>query len=200
MGLFDKLAGILKAADAVSDKVENVVESVTENVEKMVTNDLDIAATSHIIEDVAYGDGDSKYKITFSVNDSFKEAKSHAGEVEMLSTYAPQEEYGSEGDVPYIAIQCDDDVYCAVEEFKETGTFVGAMELTKLSGKFLFKAKRDYYGNIMYFYGYDQCDGYMENYGLCMVYPKSYAGTADEQRIMRVLDEAAESYSEERIV
>lgn len=161
------------------------------------------APASHIVEDVVYGDetedGDYiSYRISFKVNDAFKEANSHAGEVEMLNTYAPESEYGREGTFPYLAIQFDDTVYMAVEEFKEKGTFTGAMEITPLSGKFYFKAKVEYYGYIMYFYGLDRCEGSWENNGLCMVYPKEYAGTENEIRLMQILDEAAESYQEER--
>lgn len=160
------------------------------------------APTSHTVEDVVYGDetdsGDyMEYRISFKVNDSFKEAESHAGEVEMLNTYAPESEYGEEGTCPYLAIQLDDAVYTAVEEYKEKGTFTGAMDLTPLSGKFYFKAKMEYYGDIMYFYGLDRCDGSWQNNGLCMVYPKAYAGTKNEMNLMKILDEAAESYHEE---
>ncbi len=117
----------------------------------------------------------------------------------MLSTYAPDAEYGTEGAVPYIAIQMDEDVYCAVEEFKERGTFTGAVEVTKLSGQFYFKARMEYYGDMMYFYGLDRCNGFWENNGLCLVYPKAYVGTENETKLMHVLDEAAESYREENM-
>ena len=91
----------------------------------------------------------SGQEYSFMLDNAFKWAKSHAGEVEMLYTYAPDEEFGDEGARPYIAIQEDDAVFCAIDEFKETGTFEGAMELEVLSGKFLFRAKREYYGDIM---------------------------------------------------
>lgn len=185
MGFFSKITEMSKPADqsgkAAGKKAEDIV----------------LASASHLVEDVEYGDGDSSYRISFLVNDAFKEAKSHAGEVEMLSTYAPAEEYGQEGTFPYLAIQLDDEVYTAVEEFKQTGAFTGAIEITPLSGKYYFKAKREYYGYIMYFYGMDRCDGFWENNGLCMIYPKMYVGTENEVRLMRVLDEAAESYREE---
>lgn len=155
-----------------------------------------LADTFHMAEDEIYGDNDVKYLVSFRVNDAFQEAKSHAGEVEMLHTYAPNEKHGKEGACPYLAIQSDDDVYDAVEEFKETGTFTGAMEITPLSGRFYFKARMEYYEYMMYFYGMDRCEGTWENTGLCMVYPKAWAGTEDERKLMRVLDEAAESYRE----
>lgn len=151
------------------------------------------APTSHMVEDWLYGDGDSRYRISFQVNDSFRDAKSHAGEIEMLSTYAPDAEYGEEGSLPCLAIQIDDAVFCAVEEFKERGTFEGAIELEPLSGTFLFKAKMEYYGDMMYFYGLDRCDGFWDNNGLCMVYPRAYAGTENEKVLMDILDQAAEA-------
>ena len=165
---------------------------------KIIEHGIILAPTSHVVEDEAYGDEDSRYLVSFRVNDAFKEATSHAGEVELLHTYAPQAEYGEEGTLPYLAIQLDDEVYNAVEEFKEKGTFTGAIDLTALSGKFYFRAKMKYYKYIMYFYGMDRCGGFWENNGLCMVYPKEYAGTVNEKTLMRILDEAAESYQEEK--
>ncbi len=155
--------------------------------------------SSHPVEEVEYGDNNREYRISFAINDAFEEGKSHAAEVGMLNTYASNDEYGREGDLPYVAVQMDDEVYSAVEAFKANGTFEGALELTPLSGKFYFKAKMEYYGDMMYFYGLDRCDGYWENNGLCMVYPKSYVGTESETKLMRVLDEVAESYKEELI-
>lgn len=198
MGLFDNIAKIVKQ---VENSIERNAESagnispdvISENpgsIEEIIP-----APSSRTVEDLAYGD-DREYRISFRVNDAFKEAKSHAGEVEMLYTYAPEDEYGREGTFPYMAIQFDDDVYNPVEEFKETGTFTGALEITPLSGRFYFKAKMEYYEYIMYFYGMDRCDGFWENNGLCMVYPKAYSGTENEKKLMDILDEAADSYEE----
>lgn len=132
------------------------------------------------------------------MNDAFKPAKSHAGEADMLHTYAPFCEYGEEGTYPCLAILSDDVVYTAVEEFKETGLIKGALECTALTGTFYFKARVPYYDNLMYFYGLDCCEGFFENQGLCLVYPKELAGTETERKLAAVLDEAAESYREER--
>ena len=133
------------------------------------------------------------------MNDAFKEAKSHAGEVEMLSVYAPTAMDWNECTLPSVSIILDDKIYEAVEEFKEKGTITGAIELTALSGKFYFKAKMEYFEDMVYFYGVDRCDGYWENNGLCMVYQKEYVGTENERTLMCILDEAAESYCEIRV-
>lgn len=201
MGLFDKITKMIKLADKIDNSTVNIEEVAmdkpSEHME--IAEDIVLAPSSHTVEDEVYGDDDSKYLISFKVNDAFKEAKSHAAEVEMLNTYVCHEnEYGEEGRLPYLAIQLDDDIYTAVEEFKENGTFAGAIEITTLSGRFHFKAKMEYYENMMYFYAMDRCDGFWENNGLCIVYPKIYAGTENEIRLMNVLDEAAESYCEKR--
>ena len=191
MEFFSKIIKTISSADKEKSNVGNLQEAIV------------LSPSFHMVEDEIYGEDtegkDSVYRISFKVNDSFKEAKSHAGEVEMLNTYAPECEYGEEGDYPYMAIQIDDAVYMAVEEFKEKGTFAGAMEITPLSGKFYFRARMEYYGYIMYFYGLDRCDGFWINSGLCMVYPKAYKGTENERKLMQILDEAAESYCEVRI-
>jgi len=184
MGLLEKIKQAAVFTDADKHREKNVNECIV------------LAPSSHTVEDEVYGDDDSRYLVSFKLNDSFKEAKSHAGEIEMLNTYAPEAEYGEEGTYPYVAVEMDDSIYSAVEEFKAAGTFAGALEITALSDQFYFKAKMEYYGNIMYFYGLDRCDGYWENNGLCMVYPKKYLGTENEKKLMKVLDEAAESYRE----
>ncbi|MCI9121244.1 MAG: hypothetical protein HFG00_06955 [Oscillibacter sp.] len=187
MGLFDRIARKHRPDVSVPPPAEAQREGFV------------LPSSSRVVEDIAYGEGDSQYRISFRLNDAFQSTKSHTGEVEMLYTYALSMDYGSEGTVPYLAIQCDDLVYDAVEAFKQTGTVEEALELTPLSGTFYFRAKMEYYGERMYFYGMDRCGGVLENEGLCLVYPKAIAGTEAEQKLLGVLDEAAESWQEERI-
>ncbi len=194
MELFNKISKIIKAMDTAANNEMHREENNT----MAVGEDIVLASSSHIVEDDVYGNGDSVYHVSFQLNDTFKEAKSHAGEIELLNTYAPADEYGQEGTYPYLAIQLDDAVYHAVAEFKKSGTFTGALDITPLEGKFYFKAKMNYYQHMMYFYGLDRCDGFWENNGLCIVYPKSYAGTENEIMLMQVLDKAAESYQEKK--
>lgn len=150
-------------------------------------NQIQPAFQVHTISDEYIG-------YAYDVDKAFKPAKSHAGEVELLCTYAPDEEYGNEGNRPYIAVQEDDDVFCAIDEFKENGKIDNVMELTPLTEQFLFKAKMEYYGDIMYFYAFIQETGFWLQAGLCLVYPKEYSGTEDEKTLMKVLDTAAESF------
>lgn len=194
MGLLDKITKRLRPNGPADRRTEETEKSKGPS----TAGELVLAPSSHLSEEIFYGDDDREYRTTFRVNDAFKPAKSHAGEVDMLHTYAPFCEYGEEGAYPCLAILSDDVVYTAVEEFKETGLIKGALECTALTGTFYFKARVPYYDNLMYFYGLDCCEGFFENQGLCLVYPKELAGTEAEQKLTAVLDEAAESYREER--
>ena len=202
MGFLDSIGKVIKLAGQIAS--ENSGAESTDKApgnkpgKEEVVEEIVLASSSRIAEEDDYGDEDSEYLISFKINDAFKEAQSHAGEVLMLHTYAPAKEYGEEGTFPCFAIMLDDAVYNAVNEFKENGTFTGAIEIKTLSGKFYFKAKMEYYKDMMYFYGLDRCDGFWKNNGLCMIYPKAYVGTENERKLMAVLDEVAESYSEAR--
>ena len=46
---------------------------------------------------------------------------------------------------------------------------------------------------MMYFYGFDRCNGFWENNGLCLVYPKAYVNTENELKLIGILDEVARS-------
>lgn len=166
----------------VSDTEETFVKP------KTVIETIKPSGEVHTIFDEYIGYG-------YDVNKAFKPAKSHAGEVELLCTYAPLDEYGQEGQLPCIAVQTDDEVYCAVEEYKESKTFDGAISIEPLEGKFMFRAKREYYGDMMYFYGFElEGEEYWDKAGLCLVYPKEYVGTKDEEKLIHILDEAAKSF------
>ena len=149
---------------------------------------------SVVLENVRHKIEDTYIGASYEVDEAFRWTKSHAGEVELLCTYAPGKVYGTEADRPYIAVQEDDAVYCAVDEYKETGTIEHAIELEALSGFFLFRAKMEYYQDMMYFYGFQKEDGYWTQAGLCLVYPKEYVGTENETILIKVLDEAADSF------
>ncbi|MCM1106382.1 MAG: hypothetical protein NC355_05505 [Blautia sp.] len=181
-----------KKAEAVSERLEKTVNPEGKEKENyphpLAAETIELSKEVHTISD----EYDAGYG--YVVNKAFKPAKSHAAEVELLSVYAPEEDYGQEGAVPYIAVQTDDEVYCAVEEYQERKTFEGAVSIEPLEGRFLFRAKRDYYGDRMYFYGFEPGgEAYWDKGGLCLVYPKKYIGTEEEEKLMRVLDEAAGS-------
>ena len=175
----------------VVNSVKAVKNVITENNVKEERNvkSVELLSEVHYDEYIGYG---------YMVDKAFKPADSHAGEVALLCTYAPHAEYGEEGVRPYIAVLNDDDVYCAVEEYKESNTFDGAISIESVDGIFLFKAKREYYEDMMYFYGFelDDEEAYWSKAGLCLVYSKEYVGKKEEEKLMQVLDEAAKSFGD----
>lgn len=201
MGLFDKLVkGLGEFATGVVDGMINNSPTLT----TYAVNHLKAAQTPATqSERIVLSPSSRIVKhdfldnvVSFRLNDAFRPAQSHAGEVSMLFTYAPGKEYGDEGSFPYIAIQEDDVIYNAVSEFEENGKVKNAIEMQALSGKFLFKAKKNYYNDIIYFYGFSDDNGFFEKAGLCVVYQKEYVGTDDEKKLMQALDEAAASFEE----
>ena len=188
---------LAKKASVIAKYLEETVrtkddEDVCEQSKTMLAT-IEPANEVHTIYDEYTGYG-------YMVDKAFKPAKSHAGEVELLCTYAPVEEYGKEGILPCIAVIDCDEVYCAVEEYIENKTFEGAISIEPQEGMFLFRAKREYYGDIMYFYGFElEEEEYWDKTGLCLVYPKEYVGTAEEQKLMHILDEAAKTFGKERV-
>ena len=125
MGLFKKVFQ--------NNNIDSTVSSHIETHE-----DIILLPTYHIVEDEAYGDGSSKYLISFIVNDAFRHMKSHAGEVEMVNGYNPEDEICSEVIIPYIAIHSDDMVYIAVKEFKESGTYKVTLTGKRTQGSISF--------------------------------------------------------------
>ena len=209
MGFFDKLQDVVKAAkkfEGVIDSVKDVVDGMDNKASKETKDatvnkgvssgsTFKLANSTHVYEDTDYCD-DDEYTIRYTIDDSFEEDDCGAGEVSFMNTYSQN---GKSCDLPYVAVQNDNFIYNAVEAFKEKGSFPGAIDLVPLSGKFYFKAKKEYGDNMAYFYGLDRCDGFWVNNGLCIVYPKSYVGTEDEKKAMQVLDVVADSYVEIKI-
>lgn len=178
--------------DALDKAVDVVDEDKNHNQNKTVIAAIKPSKEVHTIYDEYIGYG-------YVVNQAFKPVKSHAAEVELLCTYAPNNECGEEGNIPYIAVQTDDEVYCAVEEYKERKTFDGAVSIEALDGMYMFRAKRDYYGDVMYFYGFElEGEEYWDKAGLCLVYSKEYIGT-EEEKLMNILDEVAKSFSKRQL-
>ena len=79
----------MEVFDRIAKKFKNLspAEKQARKAEPLPEGEIVLASSSHIAEEVFYGDGE--YRTTFRVNDAFKPAKSHAGEVDMLHTYFP---------------------------------------------------------------------------------------------------------------
>ena len=153
-----------------------------------------LSEKTHTVSDEIY-----YYAVSFDIDDSFVYAKFNPAEILVLQMYAWEGSEENFIETPLLAIQEDELVFCAVEEYLKTGTVKDAVELIPLTGKFLFRLKKEYDGgkHLICFYGY--CLGGNPDYckGLCINYPKEYEGTENERLLLKVLDEAAASYKEE---
>lgn len=202
MGFFSSLNKVMNAANQIMDMVDDLssnASQVSENITNVPT--LNLASGYHevSISDFASDQNgeDVEYSVSIKINDAFVDDDCGAAEVSMYCPYAPNGEYGADGDdLLYFAIINDQTIYSAIEEFKNTGKISNAYECMALDGKYLCKAKMNYGDNIVYLYGIDRCGGYWENSALCMVYKKMFLGTETEKTIMKMMDDIVESYAE----
>lgn len=140
----------------------------------------------------------------FEIPESFVEFDSHA-EPEMCHLYMYDD--GDDEDIdlnkPVICITPEDYAFKAVESYIKTGTPSGVDWFEPVNcGKMLFKAKKnDYYGQVVYFYGFQRGTveklGFADYMGLSMVYCRDVVGTPLEEKLIRILDHAAQTYTEE---
>ena len=146
-------------------------------------NNIILSGEKHLISA-----SDSIYE--YEIDESFKAAEEHPEELSLISVYAPDKDSWNENDLPNVCILQDEWISYAVQQFKEYGTFQNALEAEPADGsEFLFKAKIEYYGNMMYLYCHEKY-----NICFCINYPMEYVGTEKEEILKRVLDEAAGSF------
>lgn len=203
MGLFD---GLKKVVDQLESVARDTIDDVTGTVNKAMDDHknntggrFQLSGSKHWVEQTGYCDDDSEYEMKFFIDKAFENVDSCACEIEMVYVYAPNKQNIDETAKPYVAIFSENFAYQAVEEYKRGRTVSGATDLTPLNGRFYFKAKKEYHGDMIYFYGLDRFNGFWQNNALGVVYPKSYVGTIDEMKVMKMLDEVAESYTETKI-
>ena len=202
MGFFD---GLKKVVSEIENVAKDTIDDVTQTVNKAMDEHnigtgsrFQLSGTKHWVEETGYTDSDAEYEVKFFIDKVFESIDSPACEIEMLNAYAPNKQNVVPGSKPYVAIFSENFAYEAVEEYKQSKTVKGAIELTPLNGRFYFKARKEYHGDMIYFYGLDRYDGFWQNNALGVVYPKCYVGTVDETKVMKMLDEVAESYTETR--
>lgn len=150
--------------------------------------------------------GDKEYKVlvSFMLSGDFVRSKTNAGEIEEIYMYDPTctteyTPYELNDSRPYFFISPDiDEVYCSVNDYLESGKVNNAIWVQPSEHpNMLFRAKFEYYGDLMVMYGYKRLDG--SPGGLCLVYEKSADGTELCGRLFTQLDETAASYREERL-
>lgn len=149
---------------------------------------IELSGIKHVISNPYSG-------FEYEIDNTFRETQSHAGEVEVISVYAPDREDWSEADIPSVYVLMDDTIYNAIEEYRENKTYSDAISFEPAEGFFLFKAKIKYYDMMMYFYAFEvEKETYTDEHGLCVCYPTEYVGTAEEEKLKSLLDEVAKSF------
>lgn len=202
MGLFDGLKKVMTELESVAkDTIDDVTQTVTKAMDDHnigMGGRLQLSGTKHWVTASGYAD-DSEYEMKFYIDKVFENVDSCACEIEMVYVYAPNKQNVDEAAKPYVAIFLENFAYQAVEEYKNGRKVSGVTDLTPLNGRFYFKAKKEYHGDMIYFYGFDRLGGFWQNNALGVVYPKAYVGTVDETKVMKMLDEIADSYTETKI-
>ena len=186
MGLLNLLSKIIPAPKSVNETQEDSVASPKQN--KPFCEKIVLSGAKHTIED-------DIWEISYEIDDTFKQTKSHAAEVEALAVYAYGRDEWTEADEPSVAILNDDLIMESIEEYHETGALKNALKFEPADGIFLFKAVTEYYDQLLYFYAFEtEEEEAVWQLAFCMFYPKDYADTENERILMRVLDEAADSF------
>jgi len=186
MGLLNLLNKIIPGKKSVNETQEN--STAFRNRKKPLYENVVLSGVKHTIED-------DIWEISYEIDDTFKQTKSHAAEVEALAVYAYGRDEWTEADEPSVSILTDDLILEAIEEYQETGTFKNALKFEPVEGMFLFKAVTEYFDQLLYFYAFEtERDEDIWQLALCMFYSKEYADTENERILMRVLDEAADSF------
>lgn len=219
MGFFDKIA--MKAVDMIGDAIaERRNNSYDNGGNTSAPKSADTAAPAPSAKSVprtpanvlasgnepigAYKTAVQPYgepKMSFEIPESFTEVESHA-EPEMCHLYMFDDNDMVKMNLnkPLICITNEDYAYNAVESFKETGVVEDVDEFEAVNtGKMLFRAKAPYYDGRVYFYGFicgDGRDGYEEYSALSVQYCTDVMGTPLEEKLMKILDHAAETYKE----
>ena len=207
MGFLDKLFNAAKIVseitseiDPVSEKADAVPAQRSDTDKKSEYMKVEPAKPSVCYSDTFY-DGEeveTEVEYSFMISGDFVWRKNNAAEVDALFVYAPdgaENEKVDFNNTPYIFVSGGDDtIYMLVEEFKEKGTVDGLIEKYE-NRQALFKCRTDYYGQVMVLYGMDR-GTIWENSGIALVYNKSVEGTPLEEKLIKILDEAAETYTE----
>lgn len=142
-----------------------------------------------------YYDDDTEVKVTYEIPSDFEEFDSHA-EPEMCYLYKFDDSDYSDIDLNKPHIGITPEFYDSVESFVNSGTVNGAISCEPVqTGKFLFKSKLNYRGEVVAFYGFKR-GASEDNMALAMFYNQDVVGTALEAKLMSILDHAAQTYTE----
>lgn len=207
MGFFDAIKKVIGDAEqlkaqlnAVQTEVEPkgshlAAASQPKNItapELLKTGDIP-AKPSVLLKIYGYRDDED---VTFMLSEDFIEFNSHC-ELSPSYQYEPDnnEDYTeSLEDHPKIFFGAPDVVYDAIESYHNTGT--AGKDFAKIeNGTFLFKARTEYFGDVLWMYAFSEQSA-MEGNAICLEYHPDIVGTPLEQKLIAALDEVAMTYTE----
>ena len=122
-------------------------EDTTQDSKKASIDPIVLSGVTHTIDD------DMGY--AYEIDDTFRQTRSHAAEVETLAVYAYGKEDWTEADQPSVFVLTDDRILDAIEEYKEKGTVSDVLQYEAADGMFLFRAVMEYYGDRICYYAFE---------------------------------------------
>lgn len=139
---------------------------------------------------------DVEYTLTYEIPEDWGEFDSHA-EPSMCYLYKFEESDLEDLDLCKPCICIDPTLSKFVEEFEKTGTMRNAYMCEPTSiNKMYCRAKIDHADQVIYFYAFHELDKDYFHNAIALWYEKDLLGTPLEQKLMQILDHAAETYKE----
>lgn len=207
MGVFQNL--FKKNAKKPTDKVEET-DCGTDNAADSDTASKDYALSppkaSREIKETLYDNDNGKYvdiEYSFLLSGDFVDSYTNAGEIDYLAVYAPECEeefcpYDIGSSAFIVSSAPENEIYDIIDKYKYSGTPDGVYSFERVSGispNVYFRACTLVRGLVLYFYAIDRGLSYTKNY-IGVMYDPKLRNTPLEQKMMKEVDEAVESYKE----
>ena len=136
------------------------------------------------------------FQMSYTVSDQFLPRISNSSELEMISFLISNEQTKDIGSFPYIAIIESELIQLYVDDFLSKTKNDSIFKVT--NNKFLFKAKVQYYNDIIYFYAFERKDSFKGYAGFSLVYPNTILGTEYENILIEEFDNVSETFKQEK--
>ena len=161
------------------------------------------AKEATVFEGIYFDEADGKevqIKYSFSISGDFIETEIAAMEVHNSFLYFPLSDDKVDYEkMPYLIIvnAAENFIYNAIEAYKNNKTIPEALTFEAIdSGKVYYKAKINYFGQILYMYALDR--GFLwKNSYIGVVYNTDVLDTLLEKKLIAAVDQVAATYKEE---
>lgn len=213
MGFFDSIKKIFDAVEDAGSKTAEKTAPVQSAAKPGKNTPADVIDSGNVppkpdIERKAafFGGetGDDEFDVSFMLSGDFIEFDSHC---EVLPAFqyepksnVPDDEYtGYEENLPHIGIGPDKGIYGAVKEFEKSGILPGGDYERCSSEYFAFRGSFEAHGRKYYAYAF-RSGTPRECEMLSVDYRPDVCGTNLERKLKAVLDKAASTYKETKVI